>query len=342
MSRKLNNYKIVTEFEELKKYNFDTFISSDPNATIFQTEDIFSFYKSIPNYEPFIRAIVSVTDKIKAFTTGSIMSEKGLLKHFSARAVIDGGILVDFNEPDKNYYLNALLMELDKLLSRKVIYAEIRNLFDYSGFKNTFNFTGWKYFPYLDFIVDCRDYNSLVKKISKSKLRQVKKSLEAGTEIVYNPSQEEVRKFYFLLSDLYKNKVKKPLRPYEFFMSFNNNLGKYFLIKYQGEIIGGIMCPIYKNKYIYEWFVVGDSNYKWLYPSIVATWTAIDYANKNNIEFFDFMGAGPPDKKYGVREFKAKFGGELVEYGRFFKIYKGLLYKIGKTYIKVSRSSDQY
>lgn len=30
------------------------------------------------------------------------------------------------------------------------------------------------------------------------------------------------------------------------------------------------------------------------------------------------MGAGVPnDGGYGVRDFKAKFGGELVEYGRF-------------------------
>ena len=31
---------------------------------------------------------------------------------------------------------------------------------------------------------------------------------------------------------------------------------------------------------------------------------------------YDFGGAGKPDEEYGVRDFKAKFGGELVCYGR--------------------------
>ena len=53
------------------------------------------------------------------------------------------------------------------------------------------------------------------------------------------------------------------------------------------------------------------------------------YANNNGIEHFDFMGAGAPDKDYGVRDFKAKFGGELVEHGRFVYICKPWLYKLG-------------
>ena len=41
------------------------------------------------------------------------------------------------------------------------------------------------------------------------------------------------------------------------------------------------------------------------------------------------MGAGKPDEEYGVRDFKAEFGGELVEHGRFLCITKSVLYQIG-------------
>ena len=83
---------------------------------------------------------------------------------------------------------------------------------------------------------------------------------------------------------------------------------------------------------IYEWFVVGmDNEYKSYYPSVMATWAAIDYACSHGIERFDFMGAGAPnDGGYGVRDFKAKFGGELVEHGRFKCVNNKLLYEIGK------------
>ena len=47
------------------------------------------------------------------------------------------------------------------------------------------------------------------------------------------------------------------------------------------------------------------------------------------------MGAGTPDVEYGVRDFKAEFGGEMVEHGRFRKIAKPILYKIGILGIKM-------
>ena len=50
------------------------------------------------------------------------------------------------------------------------------------------------------------------------------------------------------------------------------------------------------------------------------------------------MGAGSSDEDYGVREFKSKFGGKLVNYGRFIKINNKLLYKIGKMGLKVIQS----
>ncbi len=48
----------------------------------------------------------------------------------------------------------------------------------------------------------------------------------------------------------------------------------------------------------------------------------------NNLQVFDFMGVGIPDRDYGVREFKAKFGGKLVNYGRFGRINNKFLYAI--------------
>jgi len=41
------------------------------------------------------------------------------------------------------------------------------------------------------------------------------------------------------------------------------------------------------------------------------------------------MGAGKLDEEYGVREFKEKFGGKLVEYGRFICVNNRLLYQLG-------------
>jgi lipid II:glycine glycyltransferase (peptidoglycan interpeptide bridge formation enzyme) len=49
------------------------------------------------------------------------------------------------------------------------------------------------------------------------------------------------------------------------------------------------------------------------------------------------MGAGKPDESYGVRDFKAKFGGQLVEHGRFQIVLSPLLYEIGKMGVKMMK-----
>jgi lipid II:glycine glycyltransferase (peptidoglycan interpeptide bridge formation enzyme) len=130
--------------------------------------------------------------------------------------------------------------------------------------------------------------------------------------------------------------VRTPLFSEEFFLRFyRNGVGKYLLVKYQGKVIGGMMCPILEGKAIYEWYVCGmDEEYREQYPSVVATHAAIEYAKQNDIPLFDFMGAGEPDVPYGVRDFKMEFGGELVEYGRFLCVRKPLLYWIGKMGVK--------
>ena len=98
------------------------------------------------------------------------------------------------------------------------------------------------------------------------------------------------------------------------------------------------MCLILDGKCIYEFYVCGlDNNYKDQYPSVMATWAAIEYANNNGIPIFDFMGAGKKDENYGVKEFKARFGGELVEEGRYIKINNYFLYKTGELALKLKK-----
>jgi lipid II:glycine glycyltransferase (peptidoglycan interpeptide bridge formation enzyme) len=45
-------------------------------------------------------------------------------------------------------------------------------------------------------------------------------------------------------------------------------------------------------------------------------WHILKWGAENHYCIYDFGGAGKPGEHYGVRDFKAKFGGELVCYGR--------------------------
>ncbi|MDD4108442.1 MAG: peptidoglycan bridge formation glycyltransferase FemA/FemB family protein, partial [Prolixibacteraceae bacterium] len=76
-----------------------------------------------------------------------------------------------------------------------------------------------------------------------------------------------------------------------------------------------------------------------IYPSVLATWKAIEYAAENRFEYFDFMGAGKPDEPYGVREFKTKFGGKVLEQGRFLHLCKPFLYRFSKGMLNIIRKA---
>ena len=72
-------------------------------------------------------------------------------------------------------------------------------------------------------------------------------------------------------------------------------------------------------------------------PNEVLTWELLRWGCENGFELYDFGGAGRPSQKYGVRDFKAKFGGQQVDYGRFKNIHSILLYRTGVFFYEILR-----
>lgn len=173
---------------------------------------------------------------------------------------------------------------------------------------------------------------------SENRKRQIKQSLAEGLVCEKTDRMEDVHAFYSILQHTYSKRLKLPLFPFEFFESIvSKAYGKLLVVKIEDKILGGILC-VGDEKVLYEWFVCGDDGeYPRVYPSVMATWTGIEYAVNNGYRMFDFMGAGKPAKKYGVRDFKARFGGKLVEHGRFLYICSPFLYFTGKVILALRR-----
>jgi len=302
------------------------------SANFFQTLEALHFFNTL-GIETFSFAI-EYKEKITAFVSGIIQKEKGIKSTFTTRAIIYGGPVLS-TDVEKEHIIK-LFKTVIKQLKHKVIYIETRNLNDYSFFKEDLKGIGFEYHPHLNYHVDCDVPEYTKKRISNSKLRQVRKSLKEGAITREANSEIEIESFYEILKELYKTKVKTPLPNLFFFTTlWSQGIAKFLLVFYEDKVIGGIVCPIFKDKVIYEWYVCGkDGVHKNIYPSILATWSAINYACENSISRFDFMGAGKPDEDYGVREFKSKFGGELVEHGRYIYVANSFLYNLGKQAVK--------
>lgn len=300
-----------------------------PTATWFQTPEAYRFYQSVDGMQAFAYGVLE-DDRLVGVVVGYTTYEKYKLKqHFTSRTIIPGGPLLA--EDISTEALEALLLAI-RQLGDKAIYIETRNFHDYSNWKSTFIQQGFYYKRHYDIHVHC-DSNH---KLSDRRQRELRKAFKNGATVAQAQSEQEIRDWYQILSSLYREKVRTPLFSEDFFLQFyRNGVGKYLLVKHEGKVIGGMMCPILPGKAIYEWYVCGlDEECKDLYPSVVATHAAIEYAKTNGLPLFDFMGAGEPDLPYGVRDFKMEFGGELVEYGRFLCVRKPLFYRIGKLGVK--------
>jgi len=320
MNLLLNNSINTAQWQKL--------LESSPFASPFQTPEYYNFFNSISGFSADVFA-VEQTEEIKALVSVSLQKEKGIKGYFSRRAIIYGGPVFFENS---NKELSFLLQETAKYYRAKAIYLEIRNFFDYSAYKTIFEQAGFNYIPWLNFHLATDSLENEKMNISSSRMRQIKKAIKAGAFWREAESEKEIKDFYEILLDLYQSKIKKPLPTFEFFQKFySKKAGKYLLVFLDEKVIGGIMCPVLQNKAIYEFYVCGlDREYKDQYPSVMATWAAIEYALQNYLPLFDFMGAGSPNESYGVREFKARFGGKQVEHGRFIKVLNPALYSIGK------------
>ena len=332
----------ILTYHEINQQQWQELVQSSAVATWFQTPEAYQFYASLPaEMQPFTVGVEN-QGELRAVCVGYITQEPNAIKQYlTCRAIVVGGPVIANDATDEE--VAALLKAVKAMgsngqspMANRPIYIETRNFHDYSRWKSVFTHSGFAYQPHLNFHVDTTSVELLESRLGKNRKRDIKTSLRDGATIVEQPTIEQVRTYYELLKQLYTTKIKTPLFSLHFFEQlYQHPNGRFILIEKDGEIIGGTVCVELPNRCLYEWFVCGrDGEWKSIFPSSLATYAGIRYAAEHGCARFDMMGAGKPDEAYGVRDFKARFGGELVEHGRFLCVRKPLLYWRGKMGVK--------
>ena len=342
-------------------------VEHSPYATFFQTEKAYDFYRSQSYLDTFALAVVE-NNQVTGVAVGYIQSEKGIKSYFSKRAIIMGGLLLDTGI--SNEALSELLQAI-KMRTSKAIYVEIRNHHDYSAFAPVFTQNGFDYQPHLNVKITCDTWQDALNRMDTNRRRVLKNldewcnpsiveskdlkvyqfcdSASAKRTIAsphhgitespyycYATTKEQVRQYYALLRQHYKTKVRKPLFPYAFFESLvTSQTGKLLLLYTADKLIGGMVQVELPGKVVYDYYACAlDEAYKELSPSVLLYGITMQQAINDGVKVFDTMGAGKPDIPYGVRDFKLRFGGTLVQEGRFLLLHRPFLYKMGAWAVK--------
>lgn len=341
--------KLLT-YPDIDPQQWSELLQSSPTATWFQTDEAYRFYQSVSGMQAFAYGVAE-EGRLVGVIVGYTTQEKCIFKqYFTARTIIPGGPLLAncISESALAALLKAVKAMGNGLwaigeennrqssIANRPIYIESRNFHDYSKWKSIFETNGFAYQPHLNYHVDTTSLKLAQSRIGKHRWRYIRLSMRDGAKIVENPTIEQVRAFYTILQDLYRTKVRTPLWSWEFFERlYHTESARYILVELDGQIVGGTACVCLPGKAVYEWYACGlDDCRDDIRPLSVAIWGEMQLAAENGYPLFDFMGAGTPDQPYGVRDFKAEFGGELVEHGRFLCVRKPLLYWIGKMGVK--------
>ena len=241
-----------------------------------------------------------------------------------------GAYAVAWREPWRaGYVTDEEAVEAFKLIHEKIVkYCRKRALYvEYRHFGQCTIYNAqctmhYKSLPWWNIYHDIEAKEDVTEKMKRDKRRQLKQSFEAGVEVVLEPTREQIVEWYGLLQRLYR-RIHRPLPSVNVFLRLKElGIGRVFVVVYNGRIVSGstvLCCAIDDCRVFYEWYRASvDERIEGVYPSVVATWQALSLAAERGGRF-DFMGAGPRNREYGVRDFKLKFGGELTEEYRYRK-----------------------
>jgi len=319
------NLKVTNK---LKAEDLDEFVYENPKASIFQIPYMAEVYNRTKGCAALILAAIDEdSGEILASLLAKILEERsGFLSSFSKHSTIRGGPIFVDNE-DGVEAVSRLLQHYNEIIKKEVLYSRIYLLNDVPQVIPIFKEKGYKYEYWQNFLIDLtKAKEELWGKLKRDKKRAVSKAKAKGVEIEEITEKSLIPAFYDLVKETYTAR-KTPLEDISLFnvvfdVLFPKDMAKFFMAKHEGKYIATRLVLTYKGV-IYDWHVGASRDHLSLYPNDLLVWHILEWGSKNGFHTLDFGGGGERhEANEGWIEFKRRFGGKSVNYGRYTRIHK--------------------
>jgi lipid II:glycine glycyltransferase (peptidoglycan interpeptide bridge formation enzyme) len=321
----------------LGRKEWEDFVQSHPKGNIFQSPEMARIFRNTKNYEPILTA--GKTDgEVVALMLGVIAGENSAIKSLSRRSIIQGGPLLNGNDPET---LTELLWYYNNLAAKKALFTQIRTMWDTNNISHLFLQQGFGYEERLNFLIDLdKPIKEIWYNIPKSRRKNIKRAEKKSVEIEEVRSKSLIPTFYNLIKETY-SRVKIPVADISLFeASFEilvpKKMARFYLARYQDEYIASRVVLTYKDL-IYDWYAGISSEHMDLYANEALVWQVLKDGVEDGFHTFNFGGAGKPGENAGRYVFKRRFGGKEVRHGRYTKVHSLLKLKIAEAGYKVYR-----
>ena len=313
---------------------WDGFVDGCSRANIFHTRSFLDIFKESSKYVPMPFFLVeggrpkACLHTVRAQLLGPAVGDA------VSRSVSYGGLLLadDISHNYLQKHIPKLITAHDEALDGKTIYSEVRNVGDPMDVMLAFTGAKHKFVPHLNYLVDLsQGADAVWENIVSKRRRLITKAMEQGVELEVGSTVEHLKAYIELVSHTYA-KVKMPCFEDEIFEAAWRHMGesgrfRILLAKYQGEYVGTMGTLPYNGR-VFDWYAASNEVGDKLDVNAVLAWENMKWGCENGYHVFDFGGAGDPNKPYGVREFKGRFRGDLVNYGRFSRVYAPIRYAL--------------
>ncbi|MEM8735459.1 MAG: GNAT family N-acetyltransferase [Planctomycetota bacterium] len=301
---------------------WNQYVHDHPKGTVFHTRELVEAFANTPSNTPVALAARDESGKVIALLVAvRIATINGWLSRFASRSIYYAEPICDPTD-DGIAALRQLVVIHDRRMKSRTLFSEVRAIQAAEGERSSLEQSGYAYSDYLNYVVDTRkNADELFSGLSKSCRSKIKRSLKRGVEIETGSADQQLDIMYGLVQTSYE-RSGVPLVDQRLFSEALARLGEDVVqvrvARFEGTPVAAGISLAFQGRF-YAWYG-GGIRKPGIAPFDVLTWDEIRWASENGFQCYDFGGAGWPDEEYGPREFKAKFGGELVSYGRYRKV----------------------
>lgn len=324
----------------LSEEEWSSWVAENPAGNVFHTPEMFRVFQAARGFQPELWVARDTGGKIQAlFTPVRITIKGGLLRVLTTHAVAYGSILIAQNGVAA---LDPLLESYRRKSGRGAIYTELRNLSDMSEIQPVLAQHQFTFEEHLNYKVNLEGTpDTVFNQIGKRTQRNIRRALNQGHLSVETVEDRSgIDECYQLLSKTY-HLARVPLPDRSLFEAAFDQLHPKGMLRVTvarlERTAAAVSFELLYKDVIYGWYGGMDRAFSRYNPNELLMWHILKWGNENGYREYDFGGAGKPDEDYGVRDFKAKFGGRLVNHGRYKMISNRFLYALSTLGYKLYR-----
>jgi len=296
------------------------FVKEHPAGNVFHTPEMFEVFRCTKGHCPELWAAAEDGRVLALLLPVRITLMGGVLRCFSTRAVVYGSVLCAPGAEGKQA-LALLLRTYTREVGGFPLFTELRNLSSLETLQPTLNECDFVYEDHLNYLIDLdRPPEEILQSIGRRTSKHIRRGFRRGEVIIEEvKDREQVAACYDLLRKTYQA-ARIPLADRSLFEAAFALLYPKGMVRFTLASVGqapvAVSVELLYKDVVYGWAGGMDRDYSSYMPNELLMWHILEWGAENGYRVYDFGGAGKPDEEYGPREFKAKFGGDLVCYGR--------------------------